>query len=368
MTMRQSRHERTEKRREKRTRVLVYILAGVAVVAVLAGVAIGITANSGNAEADSAIAQAAKDEPHAVEATDIVTQETSAAAEPMIEIPSVLHKSVTEARALLQAAGLVTALEEHESAVTEKSGNDREIVAQHPQPGSLADPGSVVVLTIPVHETTVDALEGGTYVVCIDPGHQAHGNSDHEPIGPGSTTTKPKVTGGTSGIETGIAEYEVTLQIAMNLKRQLEAAGVKVVMTRETNDVDISNAERAAISNEAGADLFVRVHCDGNPNSDVCGISTLYPASNQWTSSFAAESKRAAGLVQSGMVAATGADSRGLIARDDISGFNWSKVPVVLVECGFMSNPVEDKLLTSPHYQDKLVSGIADGIEEFLGR
>jgi len=50
----------------------------------------------------------------------------------------------------------------------------------------------------------------------------------------------------------------------------------------------------------------------------------------------------------------------------DLSGFNWSTVPTVLVECGFLSNPVEDRLLASPHYQDKLATGIADGVMAYL--
>ena len=187
-----------------------------------------------------------------------------------------------------------------------------------------------------------------------------------EPIGPGASQTKPRVSSGTQGVVTGIPEYEVVLQISNNLKRELESRGVKVVMTRTENEVRISNAERAEIANAADADLFIRVHADGSADSNASGISTLYPGKNQWTGPIVAESTRAARSVQDGMVATTGAESKGIVARDDIAGFNWSEVPAVLVECGFMSNPVEDRLLSSAHYQDKLARGIADGALAYL--
>lgn len=167
-------------------------------------------------------------------------------------------------------------------------------------------------------------------------------------------------------METRIPEYELTLQIAMNLKTRLEARGVKVVMTRTTNDVNLSNSERAAIANKANADLFMRIHCDGSPERSTAGLSTLYPAVNAWTKPISAPSKRAANVVQSSAVSSTGAVDRGIVGRADLSGFNYSKVPAVLIECGFVSNPVEDRLLASPHYQDKVADGIASGVMAFL--
>jgi N-acetylmuramoyl-L-alanine amidase len=153
----------------------------------------------------------------------------------------------------------------------------------------------------------------------------------------------------------------------MNLKDRLEDAGLTVVMTRDSNDVNISNSERAIIANEVAADLFVRIHADGSPNPEVAGITTLYPGANTWTKGIAEESKRAADLVHAAVVGSTGAVSLGTVQRTDLTGFNWSEVPTVLVECGFMSNPVEDRLLASPHYQTKLATGMAVGILEYLG-
>lgn len=285
-----------------------------------------------------------------------------------VEVPDLDGMALEEARTILAAAGFKIEIRSDEASA---AGADRRVADQDPRAGTLVDVGTAVILSVetvaPTPKTTTPvAAPTSQWVVCIDPGHQAHSDASPEPVGPGSKTTKAKVTGGATGTETHIPEYEIALQISMNLKRRLEAQGVKVVMTRTTNDVNLSNAERAQIASRHHADLFVRIHGDGSPDSATSGISTLYPASNRWTSSFAARSKRAAQLVQMGAVGATGAIDRGIKPRQDLSGFNWATVPSVLVETGFLSNPVEDRLLASPHYQDKLAQGIADGAIDFL--
>ena len=90
----------------------------------------------------------------------------------------------------------------------------------------------------------------------IDPGHQEHANSDREPVAPNSSETKAKVASGTSGVSTGVPEYITNLEIALKLRDALEAQGCEVYMTRETNDVDISNMERAEMMNGLGLSLI----------------------------------------------------------------------------------------------------------------
>lgn len=245
-------------------------------------------------------------------------------------------------------------------------GDARIVLDQDPHAGAVVDAGTTVRVRVPAGSTAPASRSIAGAVVVIDPGHQSRGDSAPEPVGPGAQESKPRVTGGTTGTLTRIPEYEVVLQISMNLKARLEAAGATVLLTRTTNDVNLSNSERAAVANDAGADLFVRIHADGNVDSSRAGISTLYPGENQWTGPIAAQSMRAATLVQEAVVASTGAASLGTVPRTDLAGFNWSRVPAVLVECGFMTNPVEDRLLASPNYQDKLAAGIATGITAFL--
>jgi len=216
--------------------------------------------------------------------------------------------------------------------------------------------------------TTTERASSRTLVVVIDPGHQAKADSSREPIGPGSTQTKAKVSSGTRSVNTGSPESELVLAVALKLRNELEARGIQVVMTRTTQDVNISNSQRAQIANEAGADLFVRIHADGANDASINGILMLYPAIIVgWTDDIAAESKRAAQLALEYLLLETGAHDRGLIARDDITGFNWSDVPVILPEIGLMTNPAEDALLATPAYQDKIVLGLTKAILSYLG-
>lgn len=205
-------------------------------------------------------------------------------------------------------------------------------------------------------------------IVVLDPGHQAKGDFNTEPVGPGSTEKKPKVSSGTAGVVTGTPESVLVLAVALKLRDSLASHGIQVLMTRTTQDVNISNIERAQLANEAGADLFVRIHADGSDNSAINGIHTLYPASIKgWTDDIAAASKQAAELIQKELIAATGARDRGLDARRDMTGFNWSDVPTVLPEIGFMTNPDEDRLLANEAYQNKIVQGLTRAILSFLG-
>ncbi len=137
-------------------------------------------------------------------------------------------------------------------------------------------------------------------------------------------------------------------------------------MTRTTGAVDISNSQRADVANKAGADLFIRIHADGSTNGDTRGLSTLYPAGNDWVKPISTPSLTAAKIIHSEVLLTTGAPDRGIVPRKDLSGFNWAKVPSVIVECGFLSNPTEDKLLATDAYQLKLAEGMATGILEYL--
>jgi N-acetylmuramoyl-L-alanine amidase len=205
------------------------------------------------------------------------------------------------------------------------------------------------------------SLEGR--IICIDPGHQTRGNYDTEPVAPGSDEMKAKVSSGTAGVKTRIAEYKLNLEVSLKLKDALEEYGATVIMTRTENNVDISNAERATMANEALADLYFRVHADGSTDKTVNGVSVLIPGKGYITDEFVLkESEKAGSCILEGFVEATGAKNRGLRKRNDLSGFNWCQVPMLLIEMGFMSNPDEDVKLNSSEYQDKMVTGIVNGI------
>ena len=200
----------------------------------------------------------------------------------------------------------------------------------------------------------------------IDPGHQSRGNNGTEPVGPGSSTMKTKVAGGTRGVSTKKPEYQLTLEIGLSLKEELKSRGYKVVMTRTTNDVNISNAERAQKLNKS-CDVAVRLHADGGASS-ARGASVLYPsASNPYVASLSADSKRLSETVISAYCSATGISNRGLSQRDDLTGTNWSTIPVTLLEMGFMTNPSDDSYMSSADGQQAMVDGIANGIDAYFG-
>ena len=198
----------------------------------------------------------------------------------------------------------------------------------------------------------------------IDPGHQARQNSEKEAVAPGSKEMKMKVSSGTAGVKSRVNEYEVNLAIGLQLRDALEALGCEVYMTRETNDVDISNQERAKMMNEYGVDLVLRLHCDGSDNSKANGIAMYV---NE-TGSIARDSYVAADYLLNAMTEATGAKKNSIHQTDTYTGNNWSTVPCILVEMGFMSNPEEDMKLVTPEYQALLVQGMVEGIARWQGR
>lgn len=201
-------------------------------------------------------------------------------------------------------------------------------------------------------------------LICLDPGHgtiPAVGRQT-EPIGPGSSQLKVKDGGGAAG------EAPVALAIALRTRALLQRDGYRVALTRTGPRYAAGNIARARFCNARHSALMIRIHADGAADSSLRGLKTLVPTFHRgWTDDIYAQSIRAGRKVQAAVAARTGARNLGLVQRSDLTGFNWANVPAILVECGFMTNPAESRLLRSRSYQLKVARGLAAGAEAFAG-
>lgn len=217
-------------------------------------------------------------------------------------------------------------------------------------------------------DMTTEEPAANSHVVVIDPGHQGRGDSSTEPNGPGSSTMKARVTGGTHGTTTGVYEYQLTLVISQQLQAELENRGYTVYMTRTSHDVNISNMERAQYATSVGGEIAVRIHANGVDNASVSGALALAPSySNPYIAYLSDSSWNLSKCILDAYCAATGMRNQGVSTSDTMTGINWSTVPVTILEMGYMTNPTDDVNMEDPAYQARMVQGIADGIDAYFG-
>lgn len=177
-------------------------------------------------------------------------------------------------------------------------------------------------------------------IICLDPGH---GGKD------------PGATGG------GVRESAVVLNVAKKIRSYLEAKGCTVMLTRET-DVFVELSDRARRANVANADLLVSVHCNSvKDNARATGMEVYH-----YTRASEA-SKRAARVIYDKLLPVCGLRGRGIKSKD-LAVLRETSMPAVLVELGFISNPIDRAKLTNLAWQDDAAKAIADGIVEAIGK
>lgn len=216
-------------------------------------------------------------------------------------------------------------------------------------------------------ETETEFWNGCTVV--LDPGHQGSwvDMSGTEPIGPGATETKAMASTGTQSPFTGMAEYELNLDISLLLREELEERGYRVVLTREDHDTAISNVQRAQMASEEGGDIFVRIHANGSTDSGVSGALAMVPSpENPYVGSLSEDSYLLGQCILDAYCSRASFASQGVQYYDDMSGINWSEVPVMILEMGFMTNQSDDARMADPAVQPLMAQGIADGIDAYF--
>jgi N-acetylmuramoyl-L-alanine amidase len=192
-------------------------------------------------------------------------------------------------------------------------------------------------------------------VIIIDPGHGG-------------------VDGGAVGINTGVHEDKVNLEIALRVKEFLEESGSLVLMTRDkdvglyTEDGSIRKKKNEDLRNrkklfdESNADLVLSIHLNSFPQSQYYGAQTFYPSNSE-------NSKLLAELIQEELIRVLdNGNTRKAKAKNDVYILQDIEVPTVIVECGFLSNPKEELWLQDPEYQEKIAWSIYVGILRYFHR
>lgn len=261
-------------------------------------------------------------------------------------------------------------MENQEEAGENKNNNKEDMLENGTVPNTDTTPTATavpsVIVSPAIKQETENNKKGSEKIIAIDAGHQEKGNFEKEPIGPGASEQKAKVASGTTGVSTKVAEYILTLDVSLKLRDELKNRGYTVVMIRETHDVNMSNRERAEIANKT-ADIFIRIHANGSDDSSVSGALTIYPSeSNPYVANLSKACKSLSSAVIDEFCKATEAKNRGAVAMDNMSGINWCTIPVTILEMGFMSNEEEDKKMQEESYQEKMVQGIANGIDVYF--
>ena len=198
--------------------------------------------------------------------------------------------------------------------------------------------------------------------IVIDPGHSSTGTPGNEPVSPNSSITKLKDGLGATGKYSNIEEHKTNMSVALLLKKELESKGYNVILTKESVEQSKSNIERAHVGNKNNANLVVSIHADACEDSSVKGASIHVPANNNFTSNFYEISKSYGSKIINTYAQEVNMKNRGVIERNDLTGFNWSKVPVVLVEMGFLSNKEDDMFVSNDENHPKIAKAIANGI------
>lgn len=199
----------------------------------------------------------------------------------------------------------------------------------------------------------------------INPGHQKKTIKTLYPIGPGAKKKAYGVKVGAVGRVTRVPEYATNLAVGLVLKDLLEEKGAKVVITRTSNDVSLTNIERTEKMNKAHVDVAIHLHCNGSHKKSRSGLCAY--VMKKYERKYYEESKTIAKYLTKAMSEETEATNNGVKTSNSYMSLNYAKTPAVLLEMGYLSNEEEDNLLSnSEKYRKKMAKGIVKGLINYF--
>lgn len=209
---------------------------------------------------------------------------------------------------------------------------------------------TLCILAANMKHITVHTQTKQTHIVMIDPGHGG--------VDPGKVGSK------------NVLEKDINLSIALKIKDYLEKKGMTVVLTRdmdtglyEANDRNKKTSDlkaRCEKIEETGSELFVSIHQNSFSTANCKGAQVFYHTSSK-------EGKKLAGIIQQELIETVDKENtRKEKADESYYILKNTSCPAVIVECGFLSNPQEEQLLTEEDYQKKLAEAIGNGIIKFF--
>lgn len=220
----------------------------------------------------------------------------------------------------------------------------------------------------PTDTATKSDAEKVKKIVMLDPANQAVVNAEQVEIGPNTDVTKQGASTGNIGTTLGTKESELNLTYAKLLKTELESRGYQVLMTRDTDEINLSNKDRALLANDSEATVYVRIQMNFSENSSLTGVmGVCMTPDSEFNSDLYNDSYRLATRLIQGVLDNTACTNQGIYETDQMTAINWSEKPVALIKLGYLSNEEEESKLIDQDYQKEIVQGLADGLDAYYG-
>ena len=208
--------------------------------------------------------------------------------------------------------------------------------------GAIVASWKLSELTAGVSKETKKAKKDEVVIV-VDPGH---GGED-----PGKVGTND------------VLEKDLNLKISKKVQKLLEEAGIKVVMTREDDKVPDAKKEdlqqRIDLINDTKPRLAIGIHQNSYPDESIRGAQVFYHTITE-------EAEDVATAIQEELRTVDTTNTRQIKENDTYYMLKNSKVPMIIVECGFLTNPEEAEKLSQEEYQEKIAQAICEGITKWL--